>query len=273
MPTPAPDPSPARLAELAPAVERIARDAGLAVAEVYAQADLGVEVKRDESPLTEADRRSEAVIQRGLAALDTGYLVVSEESRQAPYAERARHATVWMVDPLDGTKEFVKRNGEFCVCIALVVRGEAVLGVVHAPVTQRSYVAWRGGGAHVSDAAGEALQPLPARARIDLAARGLRFCVSRSHLSAATEAFLADFDAPEAVPMGSALKFCGVADGRIDVYPRHAPTMEWDTAAAQVVLEEAGGRVVEHGTDRPLRYNKPDLVNPHFVAYAPLAAH
>ena len=259
----------ARLEALAIQIEAVARRAGEAILEVYGTDDFGVSAKADDSPLTLADERSEEVIQAGIQALGTEYLIVSEESKRLPVAERRAHDTVWVVDPLDGTKEFVKRNGEFCVCIALVTGGVAELGVIHAPVRGRSFVAWRDGGVHVCDAAGAPLEPLAQRAPIDLKSPGLRFCVSRSHLSEATERYLAQFDSPEAVPMGSALKFCGIAEDTIDVYPRHAPTMEWDTAAGQLILEEAGGAVLHADTHEPLRYNKADLVNPHFVAMAP----
>ena len=258
------------LRALALAVEPHARAAGRAILEVYDSGDFRAEAKADASPLTEADRRSERVLQAGFAALDTGYLVVSEESRQLPYAERAPHETAWLVDPLDGTKEFLKRNGEFCVCVALCHRGAPVLGVVHRPVGGRSYLAWRGGdGVYVVDADGAAPAPLPRREPIDLQARSLKFCVSRSHLSPATEAYLADFDEPLPVAMGSALKFCGIAEGHIDVYPRLAPTMEWDTAAGQAIVEAVGGSVRVYPGDEPMRYNKEELVNPHFVATAP----
>ena len=266
------------LASLAEAVEPIARRAGGAVLDVYAasgpgRGELAVVAKGDGSPLTEADARSEAVIQAGLAALDTGHLVVSEESRRLPVAERLAAELVWVCDPLDGTREFVKRNGEFCVCIALVERGRPIVGVVHAPLTGRSHAAWRGcDGVHVRDAPEGAWQVLLQRKPLDPGAAGLRFCVSRSHLSEATEDYLAGFRDPIAVPMGSALKFCGIADDRIDVYPRHAPTMEWDTAAGQCIVEACGG--VVHRADRPepLRYNKPELVNPYFVARAPFTS-
>jgi len=259
------------LRALAIDVEQMARRAGLAILEVYNQSDLGVEHKADDSPLTEADRRSERVLQAGFAELASNYLVVSEESRQLPYAERKRHQTVWLVDPLDGTKEFVKRNGEFCVCVALVEEGKSILGVIHAPVAGRSYLAWRAGGVHTIDSAGAAPAALPQRKAISLDTEKLSFCVSRSHLSEATEAYLANFNQPQSVPKGSALKFCAIAEGEIDVYPRHAPTMEWDTAAGQVIVEECGGTVLHADTEQPLNYNKENLLNPHFVATAPLA--
>lgn len=262
-------PSASSLHALAIEVERIARRAGDAILEVYASSDLGVEYKADYSPLTEADQRSEEVIQAGINALAEGYLIVSEESKQLPYTERSKHHIVWVVDPLDGTKEFVKRNGEFCVCIALVEDGVPILGVIHAPVTRRSYVAWKTGGTHTVDEEGGPFVPLAQRAAIALSEARLRFCVSRSHLSEATQAYMTDFNSPQAVPMGSALKFCGIAANQIDVYPRHAPTMEWDTAAGQIILEEAGGSVVEAYSGEPLRYNKENLLNPHFIAMAP----
>ena len=267
------------LRELGSAVEEIARRAGRAILEVYERSDperadhAGPTVveKGDGSPLTEADRRSEAVIRDGLMGLEPDFLIVSEEGERQPYAERARHERAWLCDPLDGTKEFLRRNGEFCVCVALCVAGAPVLGLIHAPVDGRSHLAWRGAaGVHVRAAAGGEWAVLRKRQPLDGRAAGLRVCVSRSHLSPATEAYLAGFDAPRAVPLGSALKFCAIAEDRIDLYPRLAPTMEWDTAAGQCLVEVAGGEVLDAESGAPLRYNKPALVNPHFVARAPL---
>ena len=253
--------------QLAVAVEQLARRAGEAILAVYSSAGFDVEVKADESPLTLADRRSHAILAEGLEALRPGILLVSEEGRAVPYAERRGQDLVWIVDPLDGTKEFVKRNGEFCVCVALVRSGLPVLGVIHAPVTGKSYLAWRGGGAAFAKTGPETpLRRLPALMPKPVDSPGLRFSVSRSHLSADTEAYLGRFASPNTVAGGSALKFCAIAEGEIDIYPRHAPTMEWDTAAGQLIVEEAGGRViaVEEGT--PLRYNREHQVNGHFVA-------
>ncbi len=259
------------LLHLAKQIERIARRAGEAILKVYAQAELDVDYKGDNSPLTEADQRSEHIIQAGINSLNLGYLIVSEESKQLPFSERSRHPLVWCVDPLDGTKEFIKRNGEFCVCIALLEGGAPILGVIHAPVSSRSYTAYKGGGVYTVDRAEGVFEPLPQRPAINLKQAKLRFCVSRSHHNSATQNYLQNFDQPQSVAKGSALKFCAIAENHIDIYPRHAPTMEWDTAAGQIILEEAGGSVRDANTGLPLRYNKPDLVNPHFVAIAPVA--
>ena len=242
----------------------IAREAGRAILEVYTL-DFEVDFKADASPLTEADLASHRLIAAALAELTPDLPVLSEESAQLPTETRRSWTTFWLVDPLDGTKEFVKRNGEFTVNIALIHEGRPVLGVVHAPVLDVSYSAAEGAGAFKRDGLGED-RPIRTRAPED---RGLTVVASRSHSNAATETFLAAvgerFDI-ELVSRGSALKICLVAEGAAHLYPRTGPTMEWDTAAAQAVLEQAGGTMTRFDERTPLRYNKPDLLNPHFVA-------
>jgi 3'(2'), 5'-bisphosphate nucleotidase len=175
-----------------------------------------------------------------------------------PHVERASWRRFWLVDPLDGTKEFVNRNGEFTVNIALIERDAPILGVVHVPVKQVTYGACRGGGAYRRD--GEASR-VPIQARAYETSRAPRIVASRSHAKRPDVEFLARLGPHELVSMGSSLKFCLVAEGAADVYPRLGTTMEWDTAAAQCIVEVAGGKVV--GPDRrPLRYNKPSLKNP-----------
>ena len=240
---------------------KIAREAGRAILAHY---DGPVEVtdKADRSPLTEADRASHAVITRRLAEAFPGIPVLSEEGRDIPYDERRRWKRFWLVDPLDGTKEFIQKNGEFTVNIALVDQGVPVIGVVYVPAQGVLYWGVRGHGAWKQEDAGP---PRPIRVRRADPERGYTVVESRSHPSAELEAYLKDLPVAERIPAGSSLKFCAVAEGRADLYPRLGPTMEWDTAAAQAVLEAAGGRV-EDLEGRPLRYNKPDLRNPHFVA-------
>jgi 3'(2'), 5'-bisphosphate nucleotidase len=244
------------------AVCEIARAAGRAILEVYAR-DFTVEHKSDDSPLTEADRVAHAIILRGLADLDHAIPVLSEESGPADQALRRGWSRYWLVDPLDGTKEFVKRNGEFTVNIALVVDGRAELGAVDAPVLDRLYFgalalgAWRADGGAAPHAIGVR----------KTAASPVRVVGSRSHPSPELAGYLAGLGPHEITDMGSSLKICLIAEGAADVYPRLGPTSEWDTAAAQAILESAGGRMIDLA-GRPLRYNsKDDLLNPHFLAF------
>lgn len=238
-----------------------AEEACREILEVYASGDFQAEAKADASPLTLADRRAHEKIARILKP--SGLPILSEEGRDIPYEERRRWTYFWMVDPLDGTKEFIKRNGEFTVNIALIHQGRPVLGVVAVPVTGDIYYASEGLGAFVRrDSADHKLGTLPA---LDLRQPGLRVVASRSHLNAETEAFINSLEDPTLVSAGSSLKFMLIVDGRADAYPRYAPTMEWDTAAAHAIVREAGRDVVQHGTDKPLMYNKPDLLNPWFL--------
>ena len=241
------------------AVCGIARAAGRRILDVYAR-DFKVEHKADRSPLTEADRAAHEVIAAQLRSLTPSIPVLSEESAEVDYEKRAPWKRFWLVDPLDGTKEFVNRNGEFTVNIALIEDRRPVLGVVYAPVPGLIYYAAAGRSAfkQQGDGAARAIRP-----------RGFDggkpiVVASRSHAGKETEAFLKNIGAHDIVSLGSALKLCLIAEGAADVYPRLGPTMEWDTAAAQCVVETAGGRVTDLNR-RPLVYNKPDLHNPWFI--------
>jgi 3'(2'), 5'-bisphosphate nucleotidase len=241
------------------ALRAIASAAGRRILAVY-QRDFEVAYKDDDSPLTEADRLAHAVIVERLRALTPGLPILSEESSETDYAARAGWQRFWLVDPLDGTKEFIKRNGEFTVNIALIENGRPVLGVVHVPVRGETYSACAGVGAFLQKGVA-APEPIHARRY-----RGTRPTVvaSRSHAGKETEEFLKSIGEHDVTSLGSSLKFCLVAAGQADVYPRLGPTMEWDTAAAQCLVEQAGGRVTDvHG--HALRYNKPDLHNPWFI--------
>jgi 3'(2'), 5'-bisphosphate nucleotidase len=241
-------------------VAQLARRAGEAILEVYRGVDPGVTYKKDDSPLTAADLASHRVIVEGLEGLAPEIPVLSEEGAGRPYEERSAWGRFWLVDPLDGTKEFIKRNGEFTVNIALVENGAPVLGVVYAPVLDREYVGWVGRGAWRRDGAEE---------RREIRATGtghdeLAVVASRSHAGEALTAFLGQLGDHRLVSMGSSLKLCLVADGTADVYPRLGPTMEWDTAAAHGVVAAAGGGVLDLA-GRALGYNKENLLNPHFL--------
>jgi 3'(2'), 5'-bisphosphate nucleotidase len=245
-------------------VVSIAAEAGAAILEVYAT-DFDVAAKDDESPLTRADMAAHRCILRRLGELTPEVPVISEESGLPDFSVRSGWQRYWLVDPLDGTREFVKRNGEFTVNIALIDGHRPVLGAVHVPVTGKTYVGCDGNGSEVRTADGE-------RRLISVAiesASPVRVVGSRSHRGASLDAFLEKLGDFEMVPMGSSLKFCLVAEGAADVYPRLGPTSEWDTAAAQAVVEQAGGAVLRLD-NKPLSYNeKPDILNPHFMVLGP----
>jgi 3'(2'), 5'-bisphosphate nucleotidase len=241
------------------AVRAIAVDAGQKILGVY-EHEFNVEHKDDRSPLTEADRQSHELINERLVALTPQIPVLSEESASVDYAARAGWPRFWLVDPLDGTKEFIKRNGEFTVNIALIDGGKPTLGVVHVPVRGETYFATLAGGAWLQRGDAAAVR---IRARAFHGSHPI-IVASRSHAGPETEAFLKSVGEHQAVSMGSSLKLCLVAEGKADVYPRLGPTMEWDTAAAQCVVEAAGGRVTDTER-RPLAYNKADLHNPWFI--------
>jgi len=248
--------------KLIPKVNEIARQAGAAIMAVYhSGGDAGETSKADGSPLTQADLAAHRIIVKGLKALTPDCHILSEEAADISYAERAQWTRFWLVDPLDGTKEFIKRNGEFTVNIALVENGEAVLGVVYAPALDVQYNAARGSGAFVQRG-NSAAQPI--RVREYFAGDTTKVVASRSHSDSRTEALLNRLGDHQSISMGSSLKLCLVAEGAAHFYPRLGPTMEWDTAAAHAVVNEAGGRVCDL-MGRELHYNKTDLHNPEFL--------
>lgn len=236
-------------------------EAARQILEVYQTGDFQVERKDDLSPLTVADRRAHSVIVKELEK--TGMPVLSEEGVGLSYEERKLWNRFWMVDPLDGTKEFLKRNGEFTVNIALVEAGQPVLGVVTVPVTGETYFAVRKEGAYLKK--NGVIRLVPRRMPADRKRKGLRVVSSRSHMSMETQRFLSSLDRPELVSSGSSLKFILVATGKADLYPRFAPTMEWDTAAAHAIVNEVGLGVYQNLSSEPLTYNKLTLMNPNFV--------
>ena len=251
------------LAKLIQPVVDIAAQAGDAILQVYGSEDFGVETKGDDSPLTLADKASHDTIVAALKKLTPSIPILSEEDSDISWAERSSWPEYWLIDPLDGTKEFIKRNGEFTVNIALIQGHEAVLGAVHVPVKNRCFYGYRGAGAFERDAAGD-VRPIRAAARAE---SPLRVVGSRSHRGELLDAYLAKLGEHVMVPMGSSLKLCLIATGEADIYPRLGPTSEWDTAAAQAVVECAGGKVV--GVDgEPIKYNaKENILNPHFLVY------
>ena len=251
-------------------IEAIARRAGVAIMEVYNDAGaMDVQYKDDDSPLTEADRQANAVITSALEKLEPRFPVLSEESARPDYGIRRQWQRYWLVDPLDGTREFIKRNDEFTVNIALVSGGVAELGVVHVPVSGVSYVGEIRRGAVRMETG---MAPVPIRGGTAAYQGPLRMVASRSHLDPHVEKVLRRLEAElgpvELVNMGSSLKICLLAEGTADIYPRLAPTFEWDTAAAHAVLAAAGGEIYDTRF-RPFRYNRgEDLRNPHFIAVA-----
>jgi 3'(2'), 5'-bisphosphate nucleotidase len=250
------------LASLAERVAAIARAAGREILDVYAQGATARVLKEDDSPLTAADLRSHRLIGSALAALTPDVPVLSEEAAQPPQAERARWVRHWLVDPLDGTREFLARNGEFTVNIALIERGRAVLGVVHVPAQGVTYAASGAGTATRRRGNGPA-EPIAARAA---PVRRPIVVHSRSHADEQRIAqYVAALPEAECRVAGSSVKFCLIAAGEADLYPRFGPTMEWDTGAAQAVLEAAGGSVTTLD-GAPLRYGKPGFINPDFIA-------
>ena len=257
----------------------IAAEAGAAISEVY-HTKFEVSYKEDRSPLTMADQRSHAIILTRLNELSPRFPVLSEEGRDIPYEERKGWEYFWLVDPLDGTKEFVKRNGEFTVNIALIHGNKPVAGLIYVPEKRTYYFAAEGLGAYKLVSGNTPLlglsfdtmlresKKLPSNAGIVQAARPLTIIGSRSHASKEFEEFIKALKEkyPDAATLsaGSSLKFCLVAEGTADVYPRFGPTMEWDTAAGQCIVEESGGVVVDRSRKR-LTYNKESLLNSDFV--------
>ncbi len=260
-----------------------ALEAGRQILSIYQDpaSDFQIERKADNSPLTIADRKAHETISRFLK--DTPYPLLSEEGKHLPYEERRAWETLWIVDPLDGTKEFIKRNGEFTVNVALVCNGVPVMGVIYVPVLRDLYFGMEGEGAYkVSDITtrgGASWEDLTTFARrLPNAEKRRKFVVvaSRSHLTPETEAYIEEVKRihpdVELVSTGSSIKICLVAEGKADVYPRFAPTMEWDTAAGHAIARAAGMEVYQAGTKEPLQYNKEDLLNPWFIVEAKRAS-
>ena len=249
------------LSGLLPLAISIAKSAGEKVMGIYREGAIGAFKKEDDSPLTEADLASHGIIANGLETIAPNWPVLSEESAPVSFNERRHWKRYWLVDPLDGTKEFLRKTGEFTINIALIEERFPVLGVVYAPAIGKLYYAAREMGAFCEVGGKvERLAVMPRCGGI------IRVVASRSHRGGKLDAFLEQVGEMETVNMGSSLKFCMIAEGSADIYPRLSPTMEWDTAAAQCIVEEAGGKVVDLFGGR-LQYNKDDLRNPDFLAF------
>ena len=249
-------------------------EAGYAIMGVYETDNFGVEQKEDHSPLTIADKRSHQIIKNALQ--NTGYPILSEEGRDIEYSERKQWDEFWLVDPLDGTKEFIKKNGEFTVNIAFVKKGRPVLGIIYVPVKKELYFASPEYGAlkclnidgefnSIEELINKSIK-LPIEKWDE---RTISVVGSRSHMSEPTEAFIdglkSNYTDIKIISRGSSLKLCMVAEGGAQLYPRFAPTMEWDTAAGQAIVEISGGEVLKYPELDPLSYNKEELKNPWFI--------
>lgn len=259
---------------------RLSLIAGDAIMEVYGGSDFNIEMKEDNSPLTLADKASNSIIVDGVK--DFGIPVLSEESPEISWEIRKDWERYWLIDPLDGTKEFIKRNDEFTVNIALIENSEPILGVVYLPVLKQLYFALKDYGAYklekveqkdLNEEDFEQLLKKSMKLPDHRKGEGIRVVASRSHLSQETEDFIRELKGKgekiDLVPAGSSLKLCLIAEGKADVYPRMGPTMEWDIAAGHVIINESGGSVLKLD-DTPLNYNKPELLNPWFIAKSKL---
>ena len=247
---------------LLPDIENIAKTAGNEILKIYKN-DFAIYEKDDASPLTEADLNANSVITSGLKALSMQFPIISEEQSDIKWETRQQWSTYWLVDPLDGTKEFIKRNDEFTVNIALIHQGSPILGVVYVPVFDELYSGIVGLGAEKTK--GSSRKKIETAERLDN-----ETCIamgSRSHANPDAEKLLEQFPSYELKPAGSSLKFCKIAEGEAHIYPRFGPTSEWDTGAAHAVLKAAGGEIFHAETKQPLRYNtKESYLNPYFIA-------
>lgn len=242
-------------------VKNIAVVAGSAIMDVY-YADYDIQIKADNSPVTEADKKANTIITNKLNQLTPDIPILSEEGRNIPFSERLNWQYFWLIDPLDGTKEFIKKNDEFTVNIALIQNGKPTFGVVYAPALEILYWGEVGAGAYKKDKKSLEIKINA----LDALNNPVLVAGSRSHPSERMNAFTGQFKESEVRPMGSSLKICLVADGSVHLYPRLGPTMEWDTGAAHAILKASGGEAIIHGTNEPLRYNKENLLNPEFIA-------
>jgi len=253
---------------LIPVIRQLAIEAGNKIMEIYNRDDFDVKLKSDNSPVTAADEAADAIISAGLRAAFPEMMLVTEEQSES---HKARGDTFLIVDPLDGTKEFIHRRGDFTVNIALVENGLPTRGVVYAPAKARMFYTGPDGRSveEIGDMDPGTAGPVNPITVADSDNSALMVVASKSHRDAATDAYIAKYQVKDSKSAGSSLKFCLVATGEADIYPRVGRTMEWDTAAGHAVLNGAGGRVVRYDDHTPLMYGKEDFANPFFVAYAP----
>ena len=247
--------------EIIQGVIALTRQAGSAIMEVY-KSEFEIHIKDDNSPVTDADTKANAIITEGLMEINPEIPILSEEGRDIPFSERSIWETFWLVDPLDGTKEFIKKNDEFTVNIALLKENQPIFGVVFAPALDILHWGCQDKGAFKS-ISGNSHKPVAVNSQLS---DPVKIAGSRSHPSIKMNTFTSQFEKYEVKPMGSSLKICSVADGSVDFYPRLGPTMEWDTGAAHAVLRAAGGEIIKYGTYESLEYNKQNLLNPEFIA-------
>lgn len=249
----------------------ILRKAGDEILKVYSGNDFQVETKSDKTPLTLADKKSNDVIVNGLMELFPELPLLSEESKKTAYHERKGWEYLWLIDPLDGTKEFIKKNGEFSINLALIKDGKPIFGILYLPVLGLFYYAGKGYGAYKIEKNGKTISLKPKKYNKNDVDRNIRVIFSKSHYNQETRDYVdrirKQYYNTEMISVGSAMKLAYLAEGKADIYPRLAPTMEWDIAAGQVILEESGGKVLDFNRKSPLIYNKEDLRNPWFVAF------
>ena len=249
--------------KLSNTVLEIAKEAGEEILQIYDENDVGISYKDDNSPLTKADKAANNIIECGLKKLTPSIPILSEEGKNIKYSEREKWNAFWLVDPLDGTKEFIKKNGEFSVNIALILDGEPILGVVYAPVLDTT---WFGSINNGSFKSVKNDSPVKINAVTPKKENTIKVVTSRSHANnPKLDKFLEDYPKHELVKMGSSIKICLVADGSAHIYPRLGPTMEWDTAAAHAVVKYAGGNIYNLNDMNELSYNKSNLLNPEFL--------
>ncbi len=253
-----------QLKEHIPFIVSTAVEAGHAIMNIYNGGQIEVQTKSDESPLTLADQASHQIIVKALSSL--GIPILSEEGKNIDYQERKKWDLFWLVDPLDGTKEFIKKNGEFTVNIALIHNHKPIWGVVYAPALDKLYYVDEQNQVLLQEKNTTTVLPVKL-AVLDFKKSGLRVVASRSHMDDKTTSLVQSLTDPVLVSMGSSLKFMIIAEANADLYPRYAPTMEWDTAAAHAILNFLNYQVLQENTDLELLYNKENLLNPGFIVY------
>lgn len=257
-----------------PIIELI-RSAGELIMQFYTSGDIQIQTKADASPVTNTDKASNELIVKGLSSLYPNIPLISEETEHTPYEIRKNWEYCWMLDPLDGTKEFIKRNGEFSVNLALIYKNKPVAGFIHFPVQGWTYFAIKEQGAFKRESSFVIRLSSCGRnnSSFSILHSTIRVMISRSHSGPREQEFIARLMKlgynVETHPHGSAMKHCLIAEGKGDIYPKFGPCSEWDTAPGQIILEEAGGKVTRTDNGEPLSYNKPDFINPEFIMWGP----